>query len=521
MVLNKRHVWLALASLLTGLTLAAVTLSSQAQQDESSDKVVFVVPVKGMSMLQMIDLGIANLVERAIDEAERQGASALIFEIDTFGGRVDSATQIRDAIFATDIKTIAFIKNRAISAGALIALACQHIVVAPGSSIGAATPVAIPIGPTAGEVQSVSEKEVSYVRTEFAATAERNGHNPLLAKAMVDSDVELYTRTTDSGVAMFEVRTKDEFLRSMEAVGEVLKTLRNGTEDADAPTEEGELLIGKGKLLTLSADQALTLGLAEHEASRVGHVLSLYNLSGARVERIQLNWSEVLARFLTNPIVSGMLLTFGFLGIMYELKIPGWGISGTIGLICLGLFFGAHLLVGLAEWAELLLFAVGIALLVAEIFFIPGFGIAGISGIACLVLAIYLALVKSPIPRYSWEYEQFRLAIYTFFWVTVALPVIVILTWKLLPRTPFYARIVQVGEGRADLGFTAGSTESYMGKVGRAVTILRPAGRARFGGRLVDVVAEGEFISPDTQVRVIDVKGNRIVVIPDQEVETS
>ena len=492
--MTKRRAWFALAVLLAGTTLAALTLSSDAQQDESPGDVVFVVPIKeGLGQLPMIDLGIANLVKRTIGEAERQGARALILEIDTFGGRVDSATQARDAMFATHIKTIAFIKNRAISAGALIALACQHIVVAPGSSIGAATPVGMPVGPTGGEMQQLSEKEISYVRTEFAATAERNNHNKLLAVAMVDADVELYTRTTASGV-------------------EILKGPLE--EDADA-----ELLIAKGKILTLSAEEALRLGLAEHETSRLGDVLSLYNLGDARLERTQMNWGEVIARFLTNPIVSGLLLTFGFLGIIYELKIPGWGISGTVGLICLALFFGAHLLVGLANWVELVLFALGIALLVAEVFFIPGFGVAGISGIACLLLAIYLALVKSPVPSYSWELQQFRQAMYTIFWFVVALPIVVVLTWKLLPRTPLYARIVQVAEERADLGFTAESTESYMGKIGRTVTILRPAGRARFYGRLVDVVAEGEFIPPNTQVRVIDVKGNRVVVIPDEEVE--
>jgi membrane-bound serine protease (ClpP class) len=310
---------------------------------------------------------------------------------------------------------------------------------------------------------------------------------------MVDADVELYTRTTASGI-------------------EILK----------GPLEEGtdaELLIAKGKILTLSAEEALRLGLAEHEASRIGDVLSLYNLSGARMIRTRMNWGEVVARFLTNPIVSGLLLTFGFLGIIYELKIPGWGISGTVGLICLALFFGAHLLVGLANWVELLLFVIGIGLLVAEIFFIPGFGITGISGIACLLAAIYLALVKSPIPGYSWELEQFRRAMYTIFWFVVALPIVVIVTWKLLPRTPLYARIVQVSEERADRGFTAESTESYLGKVGRTVTVLRPAGRARLDGRLVDVVAEGEFIPRDTQVRVVDVKGNRVVVVPEEEVE--
>jgi len=490
----KRHAGFALTLLLAGAGMTAVTISSAAQQNQASGDVVFVVPIReGRGQMSMIDLGIANLVNRTIEEAERQGARALILEIDTFGGRVDSAVQIRDALFATPIKTIAFIKNRAISAGALIALACQHIVVSPGSSIGAATPVGIPIGPTGGEIQQLSEKEISYVRTEFAATAERNGHNKLLAIAMVDADVELYTRTTASGV-------------------EIIKgPLAEGTD--------AELLIAKGKILTLSAEEALRLGLAEHETSRLGDVLNLYDLEGARVVRTRMNWGEVVARFLTNPIVSGLLLTFGFLGIIYELKIPGWGISGTVGLICLALFFGAHLLVGLANWVELVLFALGIVLLIVEIFFIPGFGIAGISGITCLLLAIYLALVRSPIPGYSWELEQFRRAMHTIFWFLVALPVVLILTWKLLPRTPLYARIVQVSEERAERGFTAGSTESYMGKVGRTVTILRPAGRARFDGRLVDVVAEGEFISPGTQVRVVDVKGNRVVVVPDEEVE--
>jgi membrane-bound serine protease (ClpP class) len=315
---------------------------------------------------------------------------------------------------------------------------------------------------------------------------------------MVDKDVEVYARFKDSGVEIFERPVFSIF-----------------------PPPDAELVIAKDKLLSLSGAEALRLGLAEHKADTVGDVLRLYDLGGARLVRTELSWAESLARHLTHPIVSGLLLTFGFLGIIYELKIPGWGISGTIGLICLALFFGAHLLVGLAEWMELLLFAAGIGLIIAEIFFIPGFGIAGISGIVCLMLAIYLALVESPIPRGPEEMEQFRSAMYTLCWFVLASPIILILTWKLLPRTPFYGRIVQVAEERADLGFTAGSTESYIGKVGRTVTILRPAGRARFEGRLVDVVAEGEFIPPGTQVRVVDVKGNRVVVIPAEEVEGS
>jgi len=479
---------LAVALLAVGSAIAGSTFPSRAQ--ENADGLVYVIPIKGM-----IGPGLASMVGRKIDEAEEKGAQAIIFEIDTPGGRVDSAAQVRDAIFETPLQTIGYIKYRATSAGALVALACQSIVVAPGSSIGAAAPIMIAPGGS-GPVPG-TEKEVSYVRTEFVATAERNNHNTLLAKAMVDKDVEVYARFTDSGVEIFE-----------------------GPLDGEKPPDV-ELVIAKEKLLSLSGEETLKLGLAEHEASSVGQVLRLYDMRGARLVRAELSWSERLARHLTHPAVSGLLLTFGFLGIIYELKIPGWGISGTIGLTCLALFFGAHLLVGLAEWMELLLFGAGIVLIIAEIFFIPGFGIAGISGTACLMAAIYLALVKSPIPRSPDEIAQFQRAMYTLVWFVLASPIILVLTWKLLPRTPFYGRIVQVAEERADLGFTAASTESYIGQVGRTVTILRPAGRARFEGRLVDVVAEGEFIPPGTQVRVVDVKGSRVVVIPDEEVKES
>jgi len=492
MILTKRSFLFILTGLLATLAVVESLHPLQAQQQGgSSGNPVFVIPIRGM-----IDAGLVSLVRRSLTDAENQGAQAMILEIDTLGGRVDSALEIRDRIFDTRIKTIAYINHRAISAGALIALSCQSIVVAPGSSIGAATPILIsPVGAETG-----SEKEISFVRAEFATTAERNHHNKLIAEAMVDPDVELYTRTTASGIEIIQ-----------------------GPPHADqrkppGQTPQTELLIAKGKLLTLSGQEALKLKLAEYEAPRLGQVLDLYKLRDGPLVTAEINWSESLARFLTHPIVSGLLLTFGVLGIIYELKIPGWGVSGTVGVICLALFFGAHLLVGLAEWVEVLLFAVGIALLIAEIFFIPGFGAAGIIGIACILLSLYLSLVRSPVPRYSWEIQQFRLAMFTFFWFACGLLVLLVLTWNLLPRTPLYSRIVQTGEERAELGFTAEARhiESYLGKTGRTVTILRPAGRARFEGKLVDVISDGEYVPPNTLVRVIDVTGNRIVVVPEE-----
>ncbi len=129
-----------------------------------------------------IDLGLAPYISRAISDAENSGADAIIFKINTFGGRVDAATQIKDAILDSRIPTVAFINNRAISAGALIAISCQTIIMAPGSSIGAATVV-----DQTGE--KVSEKYQSYMRSEMRATAERNGRRTDVAEAMVDERV--------------------------------------------------------------------------------------------------------------------------------------------------------------------------------------------------------------------------------------------------------------------------------------------------------------------------------------------
>jgi membrane-bound serine protease (ClpP class) len=252
---------------------------------------VYVIPIRGV-----IDLGLSSFVRRVVQEAKEKEAQCIILELETFGGRVDAATEIRDALFESDIKTIAFVNRRAISAGALISLACRHIVMAPGSTIGAATPVVM--APGATKTQPTDEKTISYVRKEFKATAERNNHPTTLAEAMVDPDVEI------KGV------------------------------------------IEKGKLLTLTTEEAWKLKLAEHKVSKIGEILTLYGLEDGKVVRASITWSEKLVRFLTHPVVSGLLLTFGLLGIFFELRMPGWGVSGTIGLVCLALFFGAQYMVG-------------------------------------------------------------------------------------------------------------------------------------------------------------------------------
>jgi len=420
---------------------------------------VYVIPIRGV-----IDLGLSSFVRRAVREAKEKEAQCIILELETFGGRVDAATEIRDALFEGDINTIAFVNRRAISAGALISLACRHIVMAPGSTIGAATPVVM--APGATKTQPTDEKTISYVRKEFKATAERNNHPTTLAEAMVDPDVEI------KGV------------------------------------------IEKGKLLTLTTEEALKLKLAEHKVSKIGEILTLYGLEKGQVVRTSTTWSEKLVRFLTHPVVSGLLLTFGLLGIFFELRMPGWGVSGTIGLVCLALFFGAQYMVGLAQWIEPVLFLLGGVLLALEILVIPGFGIAGVSGVLLIVASLFLSLVKGPLPKTPVDISRLLQATYVVAASLIATFLVATLSFRFMPKFPLLSKLILTSEEKREKGFRSAPVEleKFIGKQGMTLTMLRPVGKAQFGDTILDVVSEGELIEKGKQVKVMKVEGNRIVV---------
>lgn len=416
--------------------------------------VVYVAPIEGI-----IDLGLAPYVQRVLIEATDAGAAAVIFEINTFGGRVDAAVLIRDALLNARVRTVAFVNKRAISAGALISLAAEKIVMADGGTIGAATPVQM--GQPGAPAQPVEEKTVSYVRKEFSATAETRKRPPLIAEAMVDGDVEIPG------------------------------------------------LIQKGKLLTLTTDEAIKHKVADFRAQTIEGVLDQLDLAGAPVRRASPNWAEGLVRFLTNPIISSLLMTIGMLGIILEIRTPGFGVPGGLGIASLALFFWGHWLVQLAGWEELLLVGSGLVLLVLEVFVIPGFGLAGALGIAALLGGLSLTLFGAGA---SWEFIL-KAAGRVVFSLLLAL-VASLAVLRFLPHLPFGRRLIletglPAGQGYASV---PEGDKSWLGKSGTALSPLRPAGIAEIEGERVDVVSDGELIEPGVSIVVTRVDGNRIVV---------
>jgi membrane-bound serine protease (ClpP class) len=427
------------------LIILLFSLTSFAQQ-----KLVYVGYIDGE-----IDLGLAPYISRVISEAERDYADAIIFKINTFGGRVDAATQIKDAILGSKIKTVAFINNRAISAGALIALSCNTIIMVPGSSIGAATVV-----DQAG--QKVGEKYQSYMRSEMRSTAERNGRPTKIAEGMVDERI-------------------------------VIPGLVDSTQ-----------------LVTLTSKEALQHKMADTVLTSFNEALSYLNLKNARIVQSTSNWAEGVVKFLNNPIMSSILIMIGFFGLMAEIKSPGWGVAGTTGLIALALFFGSSYILQLASAIEILMFIIGLGLLLAEIFIIPGFGIAGIAGIILIFASIFLSLLGN---RPFIDMEAVSLAIIQVSGAILFALIGIFILAKYLPKSKVFNRLVLSQAEKAEHGFVSyPSVQELIGKEGIAFTTLRPGGTAEIDGQRIDVVANSEYIDKGARIKVLRVEGIKVVV---------
>jgi membrane-bound serine protease (ClpP class) len=435
----------------TALTVAvgAVFVQNRAPGAETAE--VFRVPVSGV-----IELGLAPFIARSIGDAERAGAAAVILDIDTPGGRIDAAQQIVDAVRDAEVPVWAFINRRAFSAGAMVALAADGIHMRDGAVIGAATPVD-------GSGTKASEKIVSAMRSEMRALAEEHELDPRIAEAMVDEQIEI-----------------------------------DGVVEA-------------GKLLTLTTEEAVALGYAEHVDDWDALLASL-DLSGAEVHESRTNWAESLVRFLTNPVVAPLLLSLGVLGIIIEIKTPTFGLAGAAGLTMLALFFGSRYIIGLAGMEEFILLGAGVVLLGVEAFVIPGFGIAGIAGIAAIGSSIFLSLL----PSFATAADVSAAAGI----LSVAGIAVVLIGWALIRHLPGSGRFARSGLLLADstsreTGYSSASVRAELvGAAGVAVTDLRPAGVVKIGDERIDVVAESEWISSGTPVRVIRADGYRHVVKP-------
>ncbi len=411
------------------------------------------------------------VIRRGVAEASQANADAIIFTMNTPGGRVDITRDILGIIQEIDVPVYTFVVRDAYSAGAIIALATPHIYMAPGSVIGAATPLMMGLtGGVETMPEAVEEKMTSAVAALVRAAAEQGGHSTELAEAMVRREIEYKIGTNVVSKA--------------------------------------------GELLTLTASEAEGV-LSEGTVDDLDAMLDAIGLSGAEIKKLEVTSAEKLARVIA--AIAPFLLMIGLGGIYLEIKTPGIGLPGIVGATALVLFFFGHHIAGLAGMEDVVIFIIGFSLLFIEVFITPGFGVLGISGIALILVSLLNAMswqVPGEIlPDFSGGGATIQHAITNLALGMLGAVILGVTAGHFLPKSRAVRPLVLQQSTDKEGGFTAAHDHSeLLGKEGTAEMNLHPAGRAVIDGNRVNVIAQGEFIGKGSAIKVVEAHGSRIVV---------
>ncbi|MCA1659025.1 MAG: hypothetical protein LC642_00565 [Verrucomicrobiaceae bacterium] len=417
-------------------------------------------------------------LRRAVKAAEAAGAGAIVIEMNTYGGRLDTAAEITGVLNRTTIPTYTFINTNAGSAGSLIALATRYIYMSPVSAIGAAAPV---LSSGADLPATEKEKTLSYWSALVRSSSMRNGHNPDIGEAFMDKEKE--------------VKIGDRVVHA------------------------------KGSLLTLNAQEATELIngkplLAAGVADSVADLVKKAGLKGNTVS-VQPSGFERLAFWIT--ALAPLLLLVGIICAYIEFKMPGVGAPGIIAAICFAFFFAGHYLAGLAGWEVAALFVLGLILVIVEVLFFGNSTIViGVVGVFLMLGAILWAMIdRYPGETFFPTGEMLATPLRNLMITLIAAVGLILFLARYLPKTSLYRRfalMTMIPSGPSLAGAPrefATALDVTPGMQGTAQTSLRPSGKARFADHIVDVVTEGEFIAADTPIIVSQKDGMRVVVKQD------
>ncbi len=504
----------------------AVPLPTETQDPPRSGAIV---PIHG----EISDVTTES-IERRVEQARADGAQVVIFEIDTPGGLVTSALDICHYIMnLTDIHTVAWVNTQAISAGSMISLACDEIVMSPASSIGdCGVIMGSPLGAEAVP-EELRAKAESPVLQQFRDSANRFGYSKALCEALVVSErVVWWLENIETGERHF-VTDKVKVLRLGAGDDPTTQPATDRPREwklvesyVDAYTgrtvEVEQPIVDENELLTMSQSEAIAYGFSKGIVGSEADLRARFNLADA-LPRFEFTWSELLVRYMTSMPVRIFLLVIILLGAYVEFHTPGVGVPGLVALIALAVFVGAPFLTGLANVWELVLIIVGVVLLMLELFVIPGFGVAGVGGIILIFLGLFGTFVPAEpgpwrvVPQLPATWEAIKSGISA---MMISLVIALSVMWylaKKLPQIPIANQMILSGEIARGQTLDAGAPtiETVAVEVGdRGVTLsgLRPAGKARIRGQQTDVVSEGELVDAGVDVEVVEVLGNHVVV---------
>lgn len=287
---------------------------------------VYVIPIEGE-----INKATYRFVRDSMDNIDPNTTDAIIFDIDTYGGLVEQAINIKDLIVSSPVPTISYVNNKAVSAGVLITIASENVAMANGATIGSA------------ETMPNEEKVLSMWRGVLRDTAQLRGRDSELIEAMADQDIEI------------------------------------------------EGVVNKGKLLNLTSKEAKEYGISDVSANDYEELLEHFDIKGAKIVNIAESLQVKFLKYISSPYLASLLLSIGFIGMIVEILTPGFGLGGTLSIIGFGLYFGGNIMAGNSNLTSLILFIIGLILLVIEVI-VPGFGLPGIGGIVFVFLGVILAV---------------------------------------------------------------------------------------------------------------------------------
>jgi len=443
-----------------------------------------------LSITGPVEGALAAYVDRVVGLAEQRGQRLLV-HLDTNGGRLDAALAIVTTLLRLPPeKTMAYVEKKAISAGALIALACGTLIMHPDATIGDCAPISF-----SGEgPKMLGEKFQSPLRAKFRSLARRNGYPPLLAEAMVTPDLEVWRLDQEKTPRYFSADDRENLPKSMKNAARVV--------------------VAKGRLLTMDAAEAVHLGFSPATAESREQAAGLVFSGPVALEVIGPTWSENLSRFLY--AATPFLLLIGAAGLYLEMKTPGFGVFGVMGVLFLSLVFFNQYLAGLAAYLEFFLAILGVMLLMVDFFVLPGFGVAGVSGIVAIVVALVLSFQDFivPDPALPWQGKivaaNLFLVLGTFggaFFVSLAALRYLVPRLGQVMEGPFLTNTLAGAHSFSDKNIAL-----YQGVSGTARTDLHPAGKIRIGKNDLDAVTEGDYVKKGARIVVTAVKNGRIIV---------
>lgn len=451
----------------------------------SLEKKLYVIPIEGN-----IEPSLTVFIRYGIDEAQKNDAD-ILFKINTFGGRVDSALQIATLIGSVKAKTIAYIPadpeslGVSWSAGALISFSCKEIFMAEGTSIGAAAPIYMsPEG-----AQAAEEKTVSAVRVQMASLAEKNGYPKEIALAMVDKDIELH-EVTINGKPTLKIK-----------------------EDIDKD-ETSKIISPTGKLLTLTAKEMEYYDVSSGTYTDFSKLLKVLNIQESNVTYFEKDLPDKIVAFLTSTTFLGILMTIGLVTLYLALTSPGFGLLGAIGIISFSIIFVGGQLLGTLGSFELILFLLGLTLLIVEIFVIPGFGVTGLSGIVCVALSLILSQQDFILPKWQWQWDLFNKNIIITIISILSSAILIFILMSLFPRIPIFNRLILSPKNNPqdEEKSKENIKNSLIGFSGITITKLRPVGKVKVDDNIYIGKSQGKFIDKDTLVKVVKHDSNSFIV---------